>query len=77
MVKRKEPRRCPKCGSPDVVPILYGCPTPEGMEAAERGEIRLGGCCVTDRDPSRFCRACEHSFDLRPFGAARKKVTLR
>lgn len=62
--KRKKPKRaCPKCGSTDVVPILYGYPGPEMFEAAERGEIELGGCCVTDDDPQRLCKACGERFD--------------
>jgi hypothetical protein len=33
------------------VPILYGYPTPEAMEAAKRGEIILGGCFVSPGQP--------------------------
>ena len=34
---------CPKCESDEAVPIVYGYPSNEMCEAAERGEISLGG----------------------------------
>ena len=60
---RTKKKPCPKCGSLDVVPILYGYPMPETMEAAERGEIELGGCCVSGDDPRKHCKACGEQFD--------------
>jgi hypothetical protein len=36
---------------------------PEAMEAAEKGLISLGGCCVGDRDPRKQCKACGEEFD--------------
>ena len=39
----KTATHCPRCGSEDVVPILYGMPTEEAVEASVRGEIALGG----------------------------------
>ena len=59
---RKAP--CPRCGSLDVVPILYGYPGPGMMDMAEQGKIALGGCCVTARDPRKHCRVCGEEFDL-------------
>lgn len=53
---------CPKCGSQDVILIVYGYPTVEAGEAAERGELALGGCCVGDNDPDRTCKACGHNW---------------
>jgi len=41
---------------------MYGKPTRETMQRAERGEIKLGGCMVTDSDPNRYCRACKHRW---------------
>jgi hypothetical protein len=66
---RKKP--CPKCGSLDVVPILYGYPTDESMEVAEKGLIALGGCCVGEDDPRKHCNACGEDFD-RPRVRARR-----
>ena len=38
------PPACPKCGlDENVIPIVYGYPSEELFEAAERGEIALGG----------------------------------
>lgn len=51
-------KRCAKCGAYDVVRIVWGEPTPAHGEAAKRGEIVLGGCCVTDDDPVMRCRSC-------------------
>ena len=36
---------CEKCRD-KVVPIVYGYPSPETFKKAERGEIKLGGCCI-------------------------------
>ncbi len=69
-MKTRKPRKpavrtkpCPKCGSLDVVPILYGYPLPETMDAAEKGLIELGGCCVAADDPRKHCNACGERFD--------------
>ena len=65
--KTKRPKMpCPRCGSLDVVPILYGYPGPEMMATAEKGLIALGGCCVTNDDPQKLCRACGQEFDRPP-----------
>jgi hypothetical protein len=61
---KKTPRPCPRCGSLDVVPILYGYPMPEAMKAANEGKIELGGCCVGGRDPRKHCKACGEQFDF-------------
>jgi hypothetical protein len=70
--QRKSPEPCPKCGSLDVVPIMYGLPGPEMMEAANRGKIALGGCCVGDRDPQQECKACGVQFDFQPLQGSRR-----
>ncbi len=40
MTESKPP--CPTCGA-KAVPIVYGFPSPDLMEAYDRGEIHLGG----------------------------------
>ena len=55
---RESGSACPTCGSQDRVPILYGLPTQEASERADRGEILLGGCIFDDRDPRWKCRVC-------------------
>lgn len=60
--RRRSRPTCPECGSADVVPIVYGLPSPELIEEAKRGEVSLGGCCLTGNDPQWFCKACEHEW---------------
>jgi hypothetical protein len=62
-----EERICPRCQvSARPVSIAYGFPSVEMMEAAERGEIQLGGCAIQEEDPSFACAACGEP--LRPVG---------
>ncbi len=49
---------CPTCGSRRAVPIVYGYPTSELFEVAERGEVRLGGCVIGNESPDYECRDC-------------------
>ena len=49
---------CPRCGSTDSIRIAYGYPGQEMAEAAERGEIRLGGCMVGPESPDYECLGC-------------------
>jgi hypothetical protein len=55
----RKPRRCPVCGSAWVLKIVYGMPGPELAAAAQRGEVALGGCCISDYDPSWCCADCD------------------
>src|SRR5262245_25742174 len=52
---------CPACGG-RLVPILYGLPSPEGFDAAERGEVALGGCTVTGNNPQLRCASCGGAY---------------
>jgi hypothetical protein len=54
------PRTCPVDGS-RLVPILYGMPTLEAFEAAERGELVIGGCVIIAGDPEWPEFACSSS----------------
>src|SRR5690554_2209688 len=56
-------KKCPKCGSLNVIKIMYGMPTNEAFLMAEEGKIKLGGCCITDSDPEYFCKDCENEWD--------------
>ncbi len=62
MPHRFRPKCCPACGAEQVVPILYGLPTLEAFEQAQRGELELGGCCVTFNAPIWHCKACAHRW---------------
>lgn len=55
-------KKCPFCSSKDIIKILYGMPTYETFEAAERGKIFLGGCCISANKPKWHCKACGHEF---------------
>lgn len=57
--------RCVACGGETIL-IAYGYPGPEMCEAAERGEIELGGCTVFYGQPTRRCRSCGAESDPRP-----------
>jgi len=54
---------CPECGSADVVPIAYGKPGTELASAAERGEVVLGGCMVSEDSPNWHCNACGEQWE--------------
>jgi len=55
--------RCTHCGSENTIPIFYGYPTENSMEAllaaVDRGEIKLGGCCVEEGMPTYHCKDCK------------------
>ena len=57
----RKPRKCPHCGG-KVVSILYGEPSEEGFQMAERGEVVLGGCIIWESMPDYQCLGCGHSF---------------
>ncbi|MGD8719012.1 MAG: hypothetical protein PVH29_09345 [Candidatus Zixiibacteriota bacterium] len=50
---------CPVCGSKkNVVPIVYGKPSWELVEAARRGEVVIEGCVHPEDAPEWHCRSC-------------------
>jgi len=53
--------KCPKCGG-KAVKISYGYPTSELGEKAERGEVVLGGCGVSDDDKKWQCLECGYKW---------------
>ena len=53
---------CPKCGSAKNIPIVYGRPSTELMEKAERGEVALGGCIITPDRNLYKCKVCRTEF---------------
>lgn len=57
----RKPRKCPVCGG-KVVRILYGEPSHEAFEAADRGELILGGCCIWEESPDWECLGCHQQF---------------
>lgn len=48
--------RCPTCGAAGLL-IVYGMPAEKLSEAANRGEVVIGGCTVDLEGPTRECPA--------------------
>ena len=61
---RKRKRTCPKCGSEEVGPIVYGLPdlTPENRARLDRQKAVLGGCLMEEGQPTRYCHHCGHKW---------------
>ena len=53
-------KKCPRCGSKRVAPILYGLPMydEEMVRKLRNEELFLGGCCVSQCDPQFHCFEC-------------------
>lgn len=43
--------KAPHCGDSAMTPIVCGMPGLELVEASMRGEVKLGGCCISDDEP--------------------------
>lgn len=52
---------CPSCGG-TITEIVYGLPSLELFEAAERGEVAIGGCVLFGNDPDRQCASCGQTW---------------
>jgi len=61
-MRKARKSNCPICKSINVTPIVYGYPSPETFEKAERGIDELGGCCIEPDDPHWFCKDCENRW---------------
>ena len=55
----KEQKVCPGCGSALIKEIVFGLPDVESFDF-EHHEV--GGCCVSDDDPSFLCKNCNLEF---------------
>ena len=52
---------CPDCkDSKVVIKILYGKPTQKAIDEAEKGLIKLGGCCP--KPEKWLCQRCQKRF---------------
>ena len=54
------PPLCVTCQA-KMVPIVYGYPGDGLMEAAERGEVVLGGCVIWPNQPRWKCPTCKET----------------
>jgi hypothetical protein len=52
---------CPRCGSDWVVPVMYGHPSEAAEEAARRGALAMGGCCMPRPSQRNHwcCKSCK------------------
>lgn len=72
-----EDNACPHCGETlKLIPIFWGYPTEAGFEEAELGELVLGGCAVSDVDPTFACAACQEPLPLSSLMADRPDFRL-
>ena len=58
----KRTRECPLCSSREIRPIVYGLPSFEGFQQAERGKVELGGCTIDPENPNWRCVRCRHAW---------------
>jgi len=58
----KKTPKCPECQSDNIAAIEFGFPGPEMIEDLDKGDIVLGGYCVTENDPEWHCKDCEHEW---------------
>lgn len=53
---------CPSCEKINGVQLLWGMPDAADLTLAEKGEVELGGCVITDMEVDRHCRSCAHQW---------------
>ncbi len=60
LVKKRKPKRCPRCGAERIARIQYGMPIMnEQLEAdLAAGRVVLGGCCEEIDAPAWCCTSC-------------------
>lgn len=68
--------KCPKCGSKHTAPILYGLPEfdTEMERKLDNDELYLGGCCVTDYDPTYHCFSCNKDIASPPILQSKRGI---
>ena len=58
----KKLKKCPKCKSQEVIPIIYGLPGLDLAEKESNGEVKLGGCLVIEGNPEWHCKNCGYEW---------------
>ena len=53
---------CPRCNSSNIIPIIYGNPTPEQVKQEQAGSIILGGNAYGPNAPYWYCKSCGTYF---------------
>ena len=61
----EKPTICPQCNSQKIAEIVYGLPdnSKELKRKLKAEEIVLGGCCVTENDPTWKCIDCDTLYN--------------
>lgn len=59
-------KKCPRCGSRELLEVIYGSPTHELFLQAEAGKVKLGGCCIEDGSPDHHCKDCGNEWNTKP-----------
>lgn len=62
------PFKCPKCGSTDVIPIVYGLP-PHNLITPK---VYLAGCCKPSNPPQYHCRGCGKNVGSPPYDFSKR-----
>ena len=60
--KVNDTKVCPYCGG-ELIPIIWGYPSEDLLEKANRGEVHLGGCVIED-NTNFHCNGCEEDFSI-------------
>ena len=55
-------KRCPRCHSDEVIPIVYGVPTPKMVEESWEGWMALGGRVAWPGAPDWRCVVWGHEW---------------
>lgn len=61
-------KKCPKCNSKNIIPIIYGEPTYENYLRSEKSEVMLGGCCIMVDENNKsimneyYCKDCGNEY---------------
>ncbi len=61
-------KKCPKCGSTRIAPILYGMPAfdEELQRKLDNEKIYLGGCLIEEMQPEYHCFGCRKDIASPP-----------
>ncbi len=62
----EDAKTCPRCGSDEVIPIVYGLPGERLIELVMAGKAKLGGCCVAKGMPVMRCKRCGYEWGEHP-----------
>ena len=54
-------KKCPNCNN-KLIEVVYGLPTVELMEKAEKNEVSLGWCIILGEMPRYHCLHCDKKY---------------